>query len=202
MMRIISSAMIFITLLLPSATFAQFVDQTVQRIDQRTLARSIQCETGLFAQALRGLRIPASRMNASAKITDKIERGWGFGGDLSALILAKFSAGVTHGNTYSNVLSFRRFNLNVANVAACRDRNTVALHDLRRCLRTNAEFFAPRGPLGAGDSNCLSQVNVKVQAYAGLSVPFNVVTIGPHASFETDYVYGVQIVAPAGGSND
>lgn len=183
-----------------SSVLAQSATQTVMRVDQRTLARSIQCETGLFARAIRNARVPVSRMNATAKITDKIEDGWGFGGDASALILAKLSFGVSRGSTYSNTLTFKKFNLNAKNAIACRDRNNVALHDLRRCLATNAEFFGSRGPLGPGDSNCLSQINVKVEGSAGFSIPINVVTIGPHASFSTNYIYGVQVIAPAGNA--
>jgi hypothetical protein len=195
--RAFVGSVICLCLIESSAVAQVWPSQAVQRVDQKSLARSIQCETGLFARAVRNLRVPRDRMTGRAKITDKIESGWGFGGDASALILAKASAGVNYGSTYSNTLTFKKFNLHERNIAACRDRNTVALHDLRRCLARNAQFFGPGGPLGPGDSDCISQINVKLEASAGLSLPLNIVTIGPRASWSTSYVYGVQVVAPA-----
>lgn len=168
--------------------------QTRSRVDIDTVVRSVQCEMGRFARNLRRYHIPAQRLNATIVVTDKIENSSGFGFDVRAAIITLLGGvHVQNGNVRTNTLKAKKYRINADNDAACHDRNNLILADLRECLLKDAPHFAQ------WDIDCVSQVNVKTTASAGLTIPVSVVTIGPNASWDTTYTHAVQVTAPPGG---
>ena len=193
MKKIFATAFTLLLVAGASTSQAQEGVQYVNNVSVRTIERAIQCEIGNFAKYISRQKVAPARMRAAYSLSEKVSNSGGFGMDLGIFSWINLGASQNQGGGSEGDVTFDPVNIHPDNAKACsRRQDALRLMDLRACLQRYAEVY------DHANIKCGSQINVKRSFNAGVKVPVYAVTLGPQASWGTEYSQGVKVVAPPG----
>jgi hypothetical protein len=159
----------------------------IQKFDESTIQKAIQCELGHFAVSVRRQKLDHDHLLASVSISSKFQAGNGWGVSLPFFAPKEAS---DHG--YDGSAKFLKpLNVDVANLGACPKKTQgLELLDLRQCLAEYAPGYLD------SEVTCQSHMHVKrTVGFDGKATFF--VTFDANASWDADYLQAAQVIAPA-----
>ncbi|WP_050385836.1 hypothetical protein [Bradyrhizobium pachyrhizi] len=175
-----------------STSKAQEGVQYVNNISVGAIERAIQCEIGNFAKYISKQKVAPARLKAAYSLSEKVSGNGGSGMDLGIFSWINFGASQSQGWGSEGDVTFDPINIHPKNAKACsRRQDALRLLDLRACLQRYAEVY------DHANIKCGSQINVKRSFTGGVKFPIYVVTLGPQASWGTEYSQGVKVIAPS-----
>jgi hypothetical protein len=170
---------------------AQNAEQRVRNVSVKTIEKAVQCEIGHFARSIAKQKITPDRLRAAYALSEKVATNGGGGVDLGIFSWINFSTHQTQGWDTEADISFDPIHIHADNEKACSRRpDALQLLDLRVCLQRASEVY------DHAHIKCGSQINVKRDLSGGVKFPIYVVTLGPEASWGTEYSQGVKVIAP------
>lgn len=174
-----------------STSKAQEGVQHVNNVSVRTIERAVQCEIGNFAKYISKQKVAPTRLKAAYSLSEKVSNNGSLGMDLGIFSWINFGSSQSQGWGSEGEVAFDPVNIHPDNTKACsRRQDALRLLDLRACLQRYAEVY------DHANIKCGSQINVKRSFNGGVKFPIYVVTLGPQASWGTEFSQGVKVVAP------